>query len=63
MKELGLYEYDEDVSGWSFDKLFADDQWQDQATSFVHDTSIFTGPLLGPTSEPAESAEEYFRRY
>lgn len=63
MKELGIYEYHEDVSGWCFDKLFADDQWQDQATLFLHDTSIFTGPLPGPTSEPAEDAEEYFRRY
>lgn len=63
MKELGLYSYDEDVSGWPFDRVFADDQWQDQSITLVNNTANFIGPQPGPTSAMASRPTEYFMRY
>jgi len=63
LKELGLYQYGEDVSTWPFDRLFADDQWQDQAITLVNNTHNFSGPIPGPTSAVANHLIEYFMRY
>lgn len=63
MKELGLYSYDKDVSRWPFDRVFADDQWQDQSITLVNNTTNFIGPQPGPTSAMASRPTEYFMLY
>ena len=35
LNELGMYNDDEDVSTWPFEKFFADEQWQDQSITLL----------------------------
>jgi hypothetical protein len=63
LKELGLYNYKEDVSTWSFERLFADDQWQDQSITLEQNTQNFCGPTPGPTTAVASRPTDYFLRY
>ena len=63
LRELGLYDYDEDISGWTFDELFADEQWQEQSVTLLQNTHNFCGPTLGPTTTIASRPMEYFLHY
>lgn len=63
LRELGLYNYDEDVSNWPFERVFADDQWQDQSITLVQNTNNFSGPEPGPTSPVASHPSHYFLRF
>lgn len=60
LHELGLYNSDEDVLAWQFDKVFADDQWQDQSMTLLQNTDNFSGPIPGPTSVVASRPIDYF---
>lgn len=63
LQELGLYNFEEDVSSWPFQQMFADDQWQEQSFTLMQRTDNFSGPLPGPTSGIGTRPTEYFLRY
>jgi len=63
LQELGMYNQEEDMSTWSFEERFSDEQWQDQSITLGHDTTNFTGPVPSPTSAVASRPAEYFLRY
>ena len=63
LQELGLYDKDEDVSNWPFERAFADDQWQDPSITLLQNTNNFSGPVPGPTSALVSCPIDYFMRY
>jgi len=63
LRELGLYDFGEDVSSWPFEQVFADDQWQGQDITLEQNTDNFSGPVPGPTSAVGSHPTEYFMRY
>lgn len=66
-KELDIYAADEDLSYWTFDKIFADSRWQETNLMLIHDADNFSDPQLVPTmpstTEPLEWSLEYFRQF
>lgn len=61
--ELGIYNKDEDRSGWPFERKFADSEWQETEMTLLQDTENFTGPQPGPTVPPSPTELEYFRQF
>jgi hypothetical protein len=59
-EELGIYAADEDLSGWTFDEIFADSQWQETNLTLSHETDNFSGPQPGPTMPSATEPLQYF---
>jgi hypothetical protein len=45
--ELGLYDRDEDLSGWTFKQLYDDSQWQERDLTLWSTPHRFTGPVPG----------------
>jgi hypothetical protein len=45
--ELGMYDADEDLSGWTFERLYHDSQWQEPDLTLEVEPQPFTDPLLG----------------
>jgi hypothetical protein len=50
--ELGIYNRDEDRSGWPFKQKFTDLEWQETEMTLLQDTENFTRPQPGPTAPP-----------
>jgi hypothetical protein len=46
--ELGLYDRDEDLSGWTFKHLYDDSQWQERDLTLWSTLHRFTGPVCEP---------------
>jgi hypothetical protein len=66
MAELGIYDSNEDVSGWTFDRWNVDGQWQEPELTLSGGPRDFTGPLPGnkyPLSGQSRDCESYFRRF
>lgn len=66
LAELGLYNAEEDLSSWSFEERFSDDQWQEPNLRLTDDPRHFTGPLPGPKfpgSGHLDDCKEYFLRF
>ena len=49
LAELNIYNADEDVSSWGFDRLYNDSQWQQSNLTLLGSSKKFTSPLPGPT--------------
>jgi hypothetical protein len=64
--ELGLYDENEDLRGWSFKELYDDSQWQEHNLTLKNTPHRFTGPVPGvcisgdPVREPCLA---YFLRF
>jgi hypothetical protein len=66
MAELGMYDANEDVSGWAFDHRYEDGQWQEPQLILSGGPWHFTGPPAGnkyPQSGQSRDCERYFRRF
>jgi hypothetical protein len=49
MAELGMYNPEEDLGGWTFRKVFDDTQWQEEHLTLVGGPRRLKGPLPRPT--------------
>jgi hypothetical protein len=63
VQELGLYDPEEDLLGWSFDEIFADNQWHEPNLTLSDDTHNFFGPQPSPTMPTAQTPLQYFLRF
>ena len=66
MAELGFYDANEDLSGWSFKELYDDSQWQEYELTLLGGPQRFRGPFLGminPRDGCRRSCLKYFRRF
>jgi hypothetical protein len=67
MAELGIYNEEEDLQGWSFGQLFEDSQWQEQQLTFLGGARRFTGLLPGATNpgnaRQSSNCQQYFGRF
>lgn len=63
LDELGIYDSEEDRSGWPFERLYADSEWQETNMKLKQDTNNFSGPQPGPIAPPSATEEGYFRRF
>jgi hypothetical protein len=65
MAELGIYNPEEDLQGWSFKQLFDDNQWQDQHLTLLGGPRHFTRPplrgMLGSLPTANNTSEDYDR--
>jgi hypothetical protein len=63
--ELGMYDADEDLSGWTFERLYHDWQWQEPDLTLEPESQPFTGPLSGAVNRGdgrGYSCDTYFKR-
>jgi hypothetical protein len=50
LQELGYYDKSEDLSQWSFERRFADDQWKESNLTLLGSRNNFMGPTPGQTA-------------
>jgi hypothetical protein len=67
LAELGMYDPDEDLRGWTFRETFDDTQWQEAKLTLLGLPRRFTGPLPGATNpgnaRQSSNCQQYFRRF